>query len=69
MAETLTPETLIDKVLLDLSEAMIALSSLSPFLKLVPVAPDTEQYVEDGMEALGRARRSLLILRSLETKR
>ena len=67
MAETLTPETLIDEVLLNLSETTVALSSLSPFLKLIPGGSDAEEYVEAGMEALGSARRNLLILRLLET--
>jgi hypothetical protein len=50
----------LDEALVSFSEASVALAALYPAMVFMTgnrVAPEAREFVEDGMDALGRARR------------
>jgi len=63
MATDTTAAHHLDEAVNALAEASVALTSLYPVLTILNCPPEPRSFVEDGMDALGRARRHLNDLR------
>jgi hypothetical protein len=57
----------LDEATICLSEVTVALATLYPILAVLPSPPEARGFIEDGMDAAGRARRQLDAVRLMLT--